>query len=178
LRKVDDRPQTGAVDWLVRRATLADAEAMKAVAGVAWRDTYRGLLRDETIEAFIAGPYDIESVRRRIDRHHVLVAMDKHGIVAYADAVPEDERLLLAAFYALPDRRRQGAGGALLEALLADHPGLPIDACVLVGNRAGEAFYERRGFAPVETIEGELFGEAVTERRWRRPAIPLAPEAT
>jgi GNAT superfamily N-acetyltransferase len=159
--------------WLVRRATLEDAEAIRAVAEAAWRDTYDGLLRPATIEKFLAGPYDLDTVRRRISGHDVFVA-DTAGaveVVAYADAVPEDGRLLLAALYARPDRRRQGAGTALLDAVIGAHPALPIDAYVLIGNRKGEGFYERRGFTPVEQVAGDLFGESVAEQRWRREPV-------
>jgi phosphinothricin acetyltransferase len=161
------------VSWNVRRATVADAEAVQVLAGAAWRATYRELLREDTIEAFLAGPYGLDNVRRRIAEDEFLVA-EGSVIVAFADAVPEADQLFLAAIYAHPDRRQEGAGTALLNALVERHPHLAIDAHVLDGNRAGEVFYERRGFEPVETIQGDLFGELVTERRWRRPAASLA----
>ena len=156
-------------DWKVRRAEGADAEAVKNVAAAAWRGTYPGLLRAETIEAFLAGPYALENVRDRIATHDFLVAEGQPGIVAYADAVPESERIFLTAIYALPANRGQGAGTALLNAIASQHAKLPIDAYVLLNNRKGEVFYERRGFVPEETVDGELFGEVVRERRWRRP---------
>jgi phosphinothricin acetyltransferase len=140
------------------------------VAVVCWRNTYAGLLRDETILAVLAGPYAIQNVRDRISGHDFLVAENANEIGAYADAVPEPGRLFLAAIYTLPARRGSGAGTALLDAIATRHSLLPIDANVLLGNRAGEDFYERRRFAPVETIETDLFGEAVTERRWHRAA--------
>ena len=60
----------------------------------------------------------------------------------------------------------------------ARFPSEPIAAEVLVGNRKGEVFYERRGFVPRERIDTELFGESVAERRWwlapRRPRAERA----
>jgi GNAT superfamily N-acetyltransferase len=156
------------MDWTVRRATADDAEAVRSVAAAGWRDTYRGLLRPETIEAFLAGPYAIENVRNRIDAHDFFVAEDSGEIAAYGDAVPEAGRVFLAAIYALPARRGYGAGSALLSVMTSRHPALPIDAYVLLGNRKGETFYERRSFDPLESVEADLFGEQVTERRWRR----------
>ena len=158
--------------WTVRRATESDAEAIKAVAVAALRDTYADLLASATIEAFLAGPYELGNVRRRIANDDLQVATDGDRIVAYADAIPEPERVILAAIYALPDQRGQGAGTALLEAIVDRHPGLKIEAEVLLGNRKGEIFYERRGFVPVEALDADLFGERVVERRWRRPAVP------
>ena len=159
----------------IRRATPQDAAAIRAVAAAGWRDTYGGLLRSATIEAFLDGPYSIENVHDRIAAHDFLVAEDSEGILAYADAVPEAERIFLAAIYALPEQRGKGAGTALLDRIATNHPGRPIDAFVLVGNREGEAFYEHRGFVPFETVQGDLFGELVTERRWRRPVGEPAP---
>ena len=103
------------------------------------------------------------------------MARDAGRIVAFVDAVEAGDDVELAAIYALPDERGRGAGTALLERIAALHPGASITADVLDGNRKGEAFYERRGFAPVETIEASLFGERVTERRWRRPPTSREP---
>jgi hypothetical protein len=44
-------------------------------------------------------------------------------------------------------------------------------ADVLAGNRKGEPFYEARGFEPRETLDEQLGGELVAERRWWRPAM-------
>jgi ribosomal protein S18 acetylase RimI-like enzyme len=152
--------------WIVRAATSADIEAVRAVAAAAWRDTYDGLLRAETIEAFLGRAYAPEQVGRRIGSDAFLVAIEGEQVVAFADAREDDEQVHLLAIYALPAARGRGAGSALLAELLGRFRGRPIVAEVLVGNRKGEAFYEARGFEPAETIEQELFGEPVTERRW------------
>ncbi|HEX2754584.1 MAG TPA: GNAT family N-acetyltransferase, partial [Candidatus Limnocylindrales bacterium] len=143
-----------------------DAASVRDVAEAAWRDTYAGLLSASTIETFIDGAYSIDRLQRRIDRHTFLVVEEEGSITAFADAVIEADRLNLVAIYALPDRRGRGAGTGLLEALRARFPGLPVTADVLVGNRKGEVFYERRGFVPREEIEADLFGEPAVERRW------------
>ena len=158
----------GRMEWIVRPASLADVEAIRAVASSAWRDTYDGLLDAATIEAFIERAYSVESVERRITGIFLVVEDDDH-VVAFANAVADGDHLNLAAIYALPERRGQGAGTDLLEALRSRFPRLPIAADVLVGNRKGEVFYERRGFTPRETIQAELFGEPVVERRWWLP---------
>lgn len=154
-------------EWRVRPATAPDAVAVRAVASAAWRDTYAGLLRPATIEAFIGRAYTIETLERRIgnDEFQLVVAGDDR-LVAFADAMVRDDRIVLAAIYALPALRGRGAGSRLLAVLCSRHPGLPVVADVLVGNRKGEIFYERRGFVPRETLEDELFGEPVRERRW------------
>ena len=103
---------------------------------------------------------------RRIARPTFLVVEDEGRIIAFANAVVAFDRLDLAAIYALPDRRGQGAGTMLLTALRSRFPELPVAADVLSGNRKGEVFYERRGFLPREILKVELFGEPVVERRW------------
>ncbi len=150
----------------VRRATLADPPAVRAVAAAAWRDTYDGLLAPATIEAFIERAYSLERLARRIEADVFLVAEADGEIIAFADAVLDADRVNLAAIYADPARRRRGAGSRLLAAVRDQFPGMPVAADVLVGNRKGEVFYEARGFVPRETLPSVLFGEAVVERRW------------
>lgn len=155
---------------LVRAARPDDAAEVQAVAAAAWRDTYAGLLRPETIEAFIERAYSLERVERRIGADTFLVAMDGDSIVAFCDALAPEDRVDLLAIYALPSWRGRGAGTALLLELRARFAGRLVVAEVLAGNRKGEVFYERRGFEAGETVETELFGEPVVERRWRLAA--------
>ena len=151
---------------IVRDADATDAAAIQSVADAAWHDTYRGLLSTATIDAFVAAAYSLERLERRIVNDVLLVADEDRAVVAFADAVAAPDRLSLGAIYARPDRRRGGAGRALLGELRDRFPELSIAADVLEGNRAGEGFYERMGFVPRERIETDLFGEAVVERRW------------
>jgi GNAT superfamily N-acetyltransferase len=150
----------------VRDATPADIEGIARIAAAAWRDTYKGLLAPATIEAFIAGAYSAERLARRVARDEFLVGLADGVVVAFADAFVDDDRLTLAAIYVDPPRRGAGTGTLLLEELRRRHPELPVVADVLNGNRKGEVFYERRGFEPRETLEDDLFGERVVERRW------------
>jgi GNAT superfamily N-acetyltransferase len=152
---------------VVRDASPTDVETVRGVAAAAWRDTYAGLLRDETIEAFLERAYAVERVERRIgsDTFLLAVAADGSG-VAFADAREAEDQLHLLAIYALPAWRGRGAGSALLAELRRRFPALPIAAEVLRGNLKGEAFYAARGFEPREDVEAELFGEPVVERRW------------
>lgn len=150
----------------VRDALPNDAAEIRAIASAAWHDTYAGLLRASTIDAFIEAAYSVEMLERRIDRDTFLVVEEEGRIIAFANAVPGDDAVSLAAIYALPKDRGQGVGTLLLEALRSRFPGLPIAADVLTGNRKGEVFYERRGFVPREILRVQLFGEPVVERRW------------
>lgn len=154
----------------MRRATPSHAPAIRAIADAAWRATYRDLLRPETIDWFIERAYSEERVGLRIERHETWVAELDDTLAAFAETAIEADRVTLVAIYADPERRWRGTGTALLDAVIAAHPDLPIAADVLVGNRMGEAFYEARGFEPREAIEEQLGAELVSERRWWRPA--------
>jgi GNAT superfamily N-acetyltransferase len=162
--------------WRVRLAMATDAEAVRAVASSAWRDTYAGLLRAETIEAFIDRAYSLVMLERRIAQDYFLVVEDDGQVAAFADVVEAPDRLNLAAIYALPEVRGQGAGTLLLEAIRSHFARRPIAADVLAGNRKGEVFYERRGFTPHEILKADLFGEPIVERRWWLEASSASPE--
>lgn len=136
------------------------------MASAAWRDTYRGLLRSDTIESFLNDAYSETSLQRRVANHTFLVADDGGDIVGFADAIGRPDHVMLAAIYVLPDRRGEGIGTALLAEVQSRFPRQPIAADVLVGNRKGEVFYGRRGFIPREVIEVALADERVRERRW------------
>jgi GNAT superfamily N-acetyltransferase len=161
----------------VRQAIAGDAPAIALVAAAAWRDAYAGLLRSDTIETFIERAYSIDRLERRIDRDVFLLALQDDRVVAFADGAEAESEagpyVDLYAIYALPEVRGHGAGTALLSEIQARLPSLSIAAEVLVGNRKGEVFYERRGFVPRERIDTELFGESVVERRWW--LVPPAP---
>jgi GNAT superfamily N-acetyltransferase len=157
-------------NWRVRRATTDDGDAIRAVAASAWRDTYAGLLRPETIEKFVTSAYSDERVDLRVTEHHFFVVEGEEGIVAFADAVAHEDHVELQAIYALPESRGHGAGTALLTTIVELFPEQPISADVVVGNRKGETFYERRRFVPGERLELTLFDEPVVERRWWRSA--------
>ncbi len=154
----------------VRRATPSHAPAIRDIAHGAWRDTYRGLLRDETIEWFLDRAYSHERVDLRIERHETWVAELEGVVAAFAETAVDPDRVTLVAIYAEPSLRGLGLGTALLEVVTGAHPDLPVAADVLTGNRLGEAFYEARGFEPREDIEEQLGDELVSERRWWREA--------
>ncbi len=158
----------------VRRATPSHATAIRDIAQSAWRATYRGMLRDETIEWFVERAYSEERVALRIERHETWVAELDGVVTAFAETAVEPEepdRVTLVAIYANPGMRGRGLGSALLDAIIDAHPDLPIVADVLAGNRLGEVFYEARGFEPREQIDEQLGAELVVERRWWRPAV-------
>lgn len=159
----------------VRRATPSHAPAIRDIAHEAWRDSYRGLLLDDTIEWFLERAYSEERVQLRIERHETWIAELDGEPAAFAETAIEPAHVTLVAIYARPASRGLGLGTALLRTVLDAHPGLPVAADVLAGNRKGEVFYEARGFEPREAIEEQLGTELVAERRWWLARAPAGP---
>ncbi|MCI0344282.1 MAG: hypothetical protein L0221_02400 [Chloroflexi bacterium] len=69
----------------VRRARRGDIDAIRFVASAAWRDTYAGLLRSETIEGFLERSYSAVRMEQRIAS--TFVAVDDSEVIAFAGAV-------------------------------------------------------------------------------------------
>jgi len=155
----------------VRDATAADVPAIQRVAERAWAADY-DMTRD-TVEAAVRDWYGDERVRAEVasDDSPLLVAEDgevvgfAHGVVSQAEDCGTVLRL-----YVDPDRRREGVGRALLDAiearLAADCSRLR--ATVLAANETGRRFYEESGYeetGEAETvIGGERYPEVVLER--------------
>ena len=154
----------------VRPAGAADAAAVCEVGVTAWRATYSDLIGAEAIERFVGQSYTVERIASRIERDVMFVAGypggDPSGVDAFIEAVEEEDRPHIVAFYARPASRGRGLGTALLAAVVAAFPGREISADVLEGNGLGEPFYVARGFEPGELIVEDIAGELIRERRW------------
>lgn len=86
--------------------------------------------------------------------------------IAFCDVLTEGGHEVIAALCTHPEYRRQGAATLLVASAQALSPRLPISVDLVLGNRTAEAFVERMGFVPGETMEQHLYGEAFVERRW------------
>lgn len=70
--------------------------------------------------------------------------------------------------YVAPERRGEGVGGRLLDAVLADLSG-QVCLWAFQRNRAARAFYRRRGFVEVEVTDGAGNEEREPDVLLRRP---------
>ena len=162
---------------VVRPAVPGDLEVIRSIAAAAWRTTYVGLIDPHAIERFLARAYAPERLEVRLGRNDVLVALlpgrDPDGPPdAFAETVDHGDHVQIVAIYAWPTARNQGLGTALLEAIVARHPGRDLAADVLVGNSMGEPFYVARGFEPGDELADEIAGDPIRERRWWLRAAP------
>lgn len=135
------------------------------------REAYTSLLRSATIEELISVAYTPAALERRWEDHPIFIVTTASGPIAFADAIVEDDRIVVAAIHARPDARRRGAGTMLIERIRGLAEGLPTTVDLILGNTSGESFFEKQGFVPGESLEVSFFGERVVERRWYRGAL-------
>ena len=158
-----------------RLARRNDLEAIQRIGTLAINHTYAGFLRPETLTAWLDGVYSTEALVRRWEDHPIYVAEIGSSVSAFADAFIEDDRIFLSALFTLPAHRNQGAARTLVHQVRGIAASLPVTCDVLLGSDDSEAFFEKLGFVPGETLRVNIFGERVVERRWYLD--PLAEEA-
>ena len=162
------------MDLEVREATRDDAAAASDVAEAAWWASCSAFLDAESIRRVLAEGYGPERLADAADdpELYVPVAVDGGEVVGFAVAERTwTDTVDLHALYVDPDRWGEGAGSALLEAVLAwsrDDDAEYVRATAFEENPVARPFFEARGFERTRTVETPVFGtvheEAVLER--------------
>ncbi|MCL9814469.1 GNAT family N-acetyltransferase [Natranaeroarchaeum aerophilus] len=161
-------------ELMVRDAIPEDIEGITRVAEQGWTTAYRDVLADATIEAALAEWYDPALTRERIEDDDVtyLVAAQADTVVGYASGAAHDSTVVgLGSIYVTPDRWGDGIGTALLtefERRWSTRGYDVVQLYVLADNDVGQSFYRSQGYEAVEEREADLFGEIVTDRRYRK----------
>ncbi len=148
---------------VVRQARAGDAAAMARVHVASWRETYRGLMRDDVLDApDFVGQRErfwtaaLTDERYAANRAAVAVAGDEVVGVAMsgppldADATWPRQLYIL---YLLAAHQGSGAGAGLLDAVLA--PDERAALWVADPNPRAQAFYRRRGFVADGAVQVE-----------------------
>ncbi|MFC4552897.1 MULTISPECIES: GNAT family N-acetyltransferase [Halorussus] len=153
------------MEFDVREATPADADAVHRVARDAWHAAHEDALGAAAVERAIAEWYDPETLAASTQREdgRFLVASADGEVVGFAQAVlgEADEPADLARIYVAPHRWGEGVGTVLLERIerwLREQEVDRLRLAVVADNEVGNAFYEKHGYAVVEEREQELFG--------------------
>lgn len=156
---------------LVRRATLADAEAIAAVHVASWETTYTGILP----EAFISER--TVAVRHAFWRDRLadadpavsifVACADDGSVCGFASGGPELNGRLgaegeLYSLYLLEGAQGMGLGRRLVAAVLAELPPGRISVWVL-GDNPARRFYERMGGRLIAEQYEEMGGEKFLE---------------
>jgi ribosomal protein S18 acetylase RimI-like enzyme len=148
------------VEYTIRTALVADAEATATVQMNSWLHTYRGIIADDFLATLPAGlPNHIE--RRRVSLSagsaiHLVGCEVTGAVVGWLAAGPgRDQRLTdegftgeVYAIYLLPGVQRRGMGRALMEAAFArlqEGGHRRVYVCALRDNAPAVAFYRRLG---------------------------------
>lgn len=162
----------------VRHARDEDARSIAEIHVRSWQAAYRGILTDELLDGL--------SVSERESRWRALLAAgeglwltlvaERGGLAGFCSvATPSRETgatertAEIGALYVDPSRWRQGAGGAMLTAALAElseHRFRDVILWVLPENQTAFAFYEKFGFEVEKGVEK-------IEERSGRPVIRL-----
>ncbi len=151
----------------VRIADRGDLLGVARVVHEAHWETYTGLLKPQTIAEVIATLYRPSVLKRHLMAGELYVALDDgHVVVAFGIVEFHADHTHLTAIAVDPRARQRGVAREMIAHIRAAAPELPLSLTVLLGSLDGEAFVERLGFVPGETIEQDLAGEEVVQRRW------------
>lgn len=155
----------------IRKATVADVDAVRSVGLRTWPDAYADVLTPEEIAAGLAEWWSVEAVERTIRDGITLLAEEPGGeAVGMVGLGRHDGKWVMWKLYVLPDRQGKGYGhdllAAAIEALPAGTDELWLD--VLEGNAPAIKFYRRHGFVEVRREDSLV---------WMRRHLPLTSSA-
>ena len=169
-----------AAQYLIRAATVEDADGIAEAHVASWQTAYRGLLPQALLDGL--------SVERRTAQWqrdlqsgtfgvHVAIDSAGHvgGFISTGPSRDDDATETvgeLIAIYLRPPLWSLGIGGRLHASGVAGLATRFEQATlwVLDGNARSRAFYERRGWQPDGTVKRDTIGDAdVVEVRYRRP---------
>jgi ribosomal protein S18 acetylase RimI-like enzyme len=160
----------------IRPIVAADAVAVAGLHATSWRDAYRGMLRDEYLDADVAGD------RRQVWTRRLGDAVDSQfGFIAEAAGEPvgfvfllghDDDAwgTLIDNLHVLPGLKGRGIGRRLLEAAALEtarrYPRERVHLFVFDANVAARRFYASVGGREVEQVVVEPPGGG-SQVEWR-----------
>lgn len=161
----------------VRRATGADVGALRDLAERALRATYTGVLVRADVPALVEAGFVRAPLPEVVADDAVRVYVADDGGTPAGYATVDDPRAVdvpAVQVHVDPDRRDDGVGDRLLDAVVADLRDAGahrLRARVLAGDVSGNDLFAGR-FERVDTRETELGGElqAVVTYEWAREA--------
>ncbi|WP_243076641.1 GNAT family N-acetyltransferase [Microbacterium sp. SS28] len=167
------------VELVVRGAEPADARGMARVVVDCWRETYRGLMSDATLdhpdlltrrEQF----WNAALTDPRYSANTACVASHRGSLIGVAMSGPPldgaDERRQLYLLYVYAAFHGSGAGSLLLDAVI--DPTAAAQLWVADPNPRAQAFYRKHGFVQDGAVRIE---EGVRSIRMIREADPAKP---
>lgn len=151
----------------VRIASPADLVSVREIATTTWHDTYGGLFKRATIDAFIRRAYSDYRILAAVNDGGLWVLEEDGHVVGYERLSMRGDVGYVGAIYVLPEAQRHGHGRRLLDTArpwFAARGAKEIRLTVAEQNAAARAFYRRLGFEERETVRSHLLGEPLQER--------------
>jgi GNAT superfamily N-acetyltransferase len=148
-----------APSWIVRPATVDDAEAIETVRIATWRASYRGIVPDAYLDSLEIKSSRVDRLRAAIDRAdagaRVVGVADSQVIGMGIAGAPEDDQMPkdvgeIFAVYVLPEWQGRGVGRTLLARLISALQALGYQSAILWTLRdlpPTRRFYEANGWA-------------------------------
>jgi len=160
--------------YTVRRAGLSDIPACAALHIASCLDVYRGYIPDEmhrtTLPENLSAIWAAETLP---DEDFILIVEDAGQIIALA-TVRDRPVPYIDHFHVSPDRKGQGIGRLLMNALIAEMLRRGMTSMYLdfaEGNGVARDFYLAMGGQLGDAIEGDLFGISLPARTVNWPDL-------
>ncbi len=174
----------------LRRATVADAQAIAAIRIEGWRISYRGMIPDSYLENMqldenvLHWRTILQALPAKEDSLCVYVAVNDEEIVGFVSAMklPEaklDKDAEINAIYMRPQWQRCGIGKRLLHKATRSLQAMGCTSCVIWvidGNSQARNFYEELGGEILVEQDFNWDGLELTEvgYGWQDLNVPLA----
>lgn len=137
---------------MIRQADIQDIPAIRAMADVVFRNTYKEILSPEQMEYMMEMMYSEESLRRQLEEGVFFMDEGRGYASARPDGAADDgtPRYHLEKLYVMPEARKTGLGRELFDTICgwvtSREPRALLELNV---NRSNPAlgFYERLGMA-------------------------------
>lgn len=151
------------MDWLVRRATVDEADRLGLVGSATFLETFAGILCGDAIVAHCAREHSPAAYRRYLEAEHhgwLVEALPGHAPVGFALVGPTElpgsaadgSDLELKRIYAFSRFHGRGLGAALMREAV-DHAVQQRCTRLLLGvysgNTRARAFYAKSGFVQI-----------------------------
>jgi ribosomal protein S18 acetylase RimI-like enzyme len=138
---------------LIRHSRLRDVARLRDLAKVCWHATYDSILGRSEAARTGGRAYSTFNVGywiclSRLSRASTVLVAEHGGVSAgFAMSQRDGPEIILYSLYVHPDWQRKGIGSALLDAVIAGHPGAnAIRLEVLRDNASAIAWYQAKGF--------------------------------
>ena len=151
-------------DVSIRSATVDDAEAIQQVARDSWHAAYDAVIGadqvDETVDSWYGPERLVADDIEQPERLFFVATIDRE-VVAFAEAVPDEDDVQLAhlyRIYVVPAEWSRGIGSSLLDHIethLDDQGFDRLHLSVMAENDVGVSFYESQGFHRVGTTDND-----------------------